>query len=380
MKFGIERLLADPELRKPLEGKRVALVAHPASVISDLTHSLDALAATGLRLTAAFGPQHGLRGDKQDNMMESPDFIDPAHQIPVFSLYGDVRRPTGQSMSTFDVVLIDLQDLGCRIYTFITTLLYMLEAAAEHGKSVWVLDRPNPAGRPIEGLTLRQGWESFVGAGPIPMRHGLTLGELGRWFVDHFKLDVDYRVIEMDDYRPNEGPSFGWPSDRVILEDRGVQIVPAAQSHELVCTGLDGERLRVAEYREELEEWASRNVLLHCLNPDRVVVRGGHLEPCAGALAEVYEQLGGRVEWYGKPHHAIYDHALQLAGNPARESVLALGDGLPTDVLGAARNGFDCVFVSGGIHAGEPFPESFASEFDLGTWTPIAVVNGLGSR
>jgi uncharacterized protein YbbC (DUF1343 family) len=215
MKLGIERLLADPELRKPLEGKRVALVAHPASVTSDLTHSLDALAATGLRITAAFGPQHGLRGDKQDNMMESPDFIDPVHEIPVFSLYGDVRRPNGQSMSTFDVVLIDLQDLGCRIYTFITTLLYMIEAAAEHGKSVWVLDRPNPAGRPIEGLTLRPGWESFVGAGPIPMRHGLTLGELGRWFVDHFKLDVDYRVIEMEGYRPDEGPGFGWPSDRI---------------------------------------------------------------------------------------------------------------------------------------------------------------------
>jgi len=157
MKLGIERLLADPELRAPLEGKRVALVAHPASVTRDLTHSLDALAATGLRLTAAFGPQHGLRGDKQDNMVESADFIDPVHEIPVFSLYGEVRRPTGQSMSTFDVVLIDLQDLGCRIYTFITTLLYMLEAAAEHRKSVWVLDRPNPAGRPIEGLTLREG-------------------------------------------------------------------------------------------------------------------------------------------------------------------------------------------------------------------------------
>ncbi len=215
MKLGVERLLADPELRKQLDGKRVALVAHPASVTRDLTHSLDALAATGLRLTAAFGPQHGLRGDKQDNMVESPDFIDPVHEIPVFSLYGEVRRPTGQSMSTFDVVLIDLQDLGCRIYTFITTLLYMLEAAAEHGKAVWVLDRPNPAGRPVEGLTLREGWESFVGAGPIPMRHGLTLGELGRWFVDHFKLDVDYRVIEMEGYRPGEGPGFGWPADRI---------------------------------------------------------------------------------------------------------------------------------------------------------------------
>ncbi len=123
----------------------------------------------------------------------------------MFSLYGEVRRPTGQSMGTFDTILIDLQDLGCRIYTFITTLLYVLEAAAEHGKSVWVLDRPNPAGRPVEGLTLRPGWESFVGAGPMPMRHGLTLGELGRWFVDHFKLDVDYRVIEMEGWQPGRG-------------------------------------------------------------------------------------------------------------------------------------------------------------------------------
>ena len=212
MNFGIDRLLADPELRKPLQGKRVALLAHPASVTQDLTHSLDALAACGgMRLSAAFGPQHGLRGDKQDNMVESPDFTDPEHGIPVFSLYGEVRRPTGQSMGTFDVILIDMQDLGCRIYTFITTLLYVLEAAAQHGKSVWVLDRPNPAGRPVEGLTLRPGWESFVGAGPIPMRHGLTLGELGRWFIDHYKLDVDYRVIEMEGYNPEAAPGYGWP-------------------------------------------------------------------------------------------------------------------------------------------------------------------------
>ncbi|PSJ39940.1 exo-beta-N-acetylmuramidase NamZ family protein [Allosphingosinicella deserti] len=217
MKFGIDRLLADPELRAPLEGKRVALLAHPASVTEDLRHSLDALAACpGIRLSAAFGPQHGLRGDKQDNMVESPDYSDPVLNIPIFSLYGEVRRPTGQSMGTFDTILIDLQDLGCRIYTFITTLLYVLEAAAEHGKSVWVLDRPNPAGRPIEGLTLRPGWESFVGAGPIPMRHGLTLGELGRWFIDTNKLDVDYRVIEMDGYRPDDAPGFGWPLDERI--------------------------------------------------------------------------------------------------------------------------------------------------------------------
>ncbi len=217
MKFGIDCLLADADLRKQLDGKRVALLAHPASVTADLTHSLDALVASGLNVTAAFGPQHGLRGDKQDNMMESPDFTDPAHAIPIFSLYGEVRRPTGQAMKTFDVILIDMQDLGCRIYTFITTLLYMLEAAAEHGKSVWVLDRPNPAGRPIEGLTLLPGWESFVGAGPIPMRHGLTLGELGQWFIQYYKIDVDYRVIAMEGYQPDAAPGFGWPSDRLWI-------------------------------------------------------------------------------------------------------------------------------------------------------------------
>jgi uncharacterized protein YbbC (DUF1343 family) len=218
MKFGIDRLLSEPELRVPLKGKRVALLAHPASVTADLTHSLDALAALdGINVTAAFGPQHGLRGDKQDNMMESPDFTDPVLGIPVFSLYGEVRRPTGQSMGTFDVILIDMQDLGCRIYTFITTLLYMLEAAAEHGKTVWVLDRPNPAGRPVEGLTLLPGWESFVGVGPMPMRHGMTLGELGQWFIDHYKIDVDYRVIAMEGHDPDAAPGFGWPSDRIWI-------------------------------------------------------------------------------------------------------------------------------------------------------------------
>jgi uncharacterized protein YbbC (DUF1343 family) len=210
--FGLDRLIAEPELRRPLAGRRVALLAHPASVTSSLEHALDALAALGdLELTAAFGPQHGLRGDKQDNMIESPDFLDPAHGIPVFSLYGEVRRPTPAMLDSFDVLLVDLQDLGCRIYTFITTLRYVLEAAAARGKSVWVLDRPNPIGRPVEGLTLRAGWESFVGAGPMPMRHGLTLGELGHWFIRHLKLDVDYRVIEMQGWQPARAPGFGWP-------------------------------------------------------------------------------------------------------------------------------------------------------------------------
>ena len=212
MKFGLERLLEAPALRKPLAGRRVALLAHPASVTRDLTHSLDALTALNdIKISAAFGPQHGLRGDKQDNMVESPDFNDPVHGIPVFSLYGQVRRPTAAMMDTFDVLLVDLQDLGCRIYTFITTLRYVLEEAAKAHKSVWILDRPNPAGRPVEGLRLRAGWESFVGAGTLPLRHGLTLGELAKWFVDTLEIDVDYRVITMEGWRPEEAPGYGWP-------------------------------------------------------------------------------------------------------------------------------------------------------------------------
>ncbi len=212
MKVGIERLLEERALREPLAGRRVALLAHPASVTRDLVHSLDTLAATGdIRLTAAFGPQHGLRGDKQDNMVESADFTDPVHGIPVYSLYGKARRPTAEMMASFDVLLVDLQDLGCRVYTFATTLRYVLEAAAQHRKAVWVLDRPNPAGRPVEGMKLRDGWESFVGAGPMPMRHGLTLGELARWFVRVLRLDVECRVIEMEGWRPSAAPGHGWP-------------------------------------------------------------------------------------------------------------------------------------------------------------------------
>ena len=216
--FGIDRLIADPALRAPLAGRRVALVAHPASLTRDLTHSLDALhALPGINLTAAFGPQHGLKGDKQDNMVESGDFLDPALGIPVFSLYGEVRRPTPAMIDHADVFLFDLQDLGCRIYTFVTTLLYLLEACAGTGKAVWVLDRPNPAGRPVEGLALIPGNESFVGAGPMPMRHGLTLGEMVHWFVRHYGLDVDYRVIAREGWAPEAGPGYGWPEDRVWI-------------------------------------------------------------------------------------------------------------------------------------------------------------------
>jgi uncharacterized protein YbbC (DUF1343 family) len=212
MLLGIDRLLKDELLREPLSGKRLALLAHPASMTGDFAHAIDAIAAAGLELSCAFGPQHGMKGEKQDNMVESENDIDPALGIPVFSLYGEVRRPTDAMMDRFDVLLIDVQDLGTRVYTFLTTLLYVLEAAAKKKKPVFLLDRPNPVGRPIEGSALRPGWESFVGAGPLPMRHGLTLGEAALWFKKHFRLDVDLNVVAMQGYDPAASPGYGWPA------------------------------------------------------------------------------------------------------------------------------------------------------------------------
>lgn len=212
MKFGLDRLLTEPSLRESLRGRRVALLGHPASVTASGQHALDALAAIkDFKLTAAFGPQHGLRGDKQDNMIETEDYFDPQLGIPVFSLYGTTRVPTEGMLDHCDVVLVDLQDLGCRIYTFVTTLRYVMQAAARTGKAVWVLDRPNPIGRPIEGLALRAGWESFVGAGPMPMRHGLTLGELAQWFKSELALPLELEVIAMQGWQPQSAPGFGWP-------------------------------------------------------------------------------------------------------------------------------------------------------------------------
>jgi HAD superfamily hydrolase (TIGR01459 family) len=171
---------------------------------------------------------------------------------------------------------------------------------------------------------------------------------------------------------------IGTTADRIILEGRGVQIAEGGEFTELACTGLDDDRRHVEDYRTQLEELADRDVLLHCLNPDRIVVRGDASEPCAGALADIYLGLGGRVTWYGKPFPAIYDHALGLAGHPPASQVLAIGDGLPTDIVGAAKRGFDAIFVAGGIHAGEPFPEDFGERNGLGDWQPIAVVESIG--
>lgn len=211
--MGLEVLLEDKKLVKALKKKRVALICHPASVDSKLQHSFDLLYKK-IGLASAFGPQHGVKGEKQDNMIESGDFIHPDYKIPIFSLYGKVRSPTKKMMDTFDIAIFDLQDLGCRIYTFITTLLFVMQECEKYNKQFIVLDRPNPAGREIEGFALRVGWQSFVGAAEFPMRHGLTPGEMALFYKAHFKLNLDLKVIKMKAYAPEKKTGFGWPPDR----------------------------------------------------------------------------------------------------------------------------------------------------------------------
>lgn len=171
---------------------------------------------------------------------------------------------------------------------------------------------------------------------------------------------------------------IGTQSDRDILEGKGVAIADDPTFTNLACTGLDEHRRKPSQYEAELRDLAARGVVMHCLNPDRVVVSGGMRQACAGALADLYEGMDGRVEWYGKPYPAIYRHALALAGGAAPAEVLAIGDNLQTDMLGAARMGYDCVFVEGGIDAGKPFPRDFARTHGLGDWQPIAIVQSIG--
>ena len=197
---GLEAFLASPP--RSLAKARLGLLCNQASVDSRYRHARDLVAkAAGRRLTALFSPQHGIFGEKQDNMIESVHGRDPMLGIPVYSLYADVRRPTAEMFAGIDALLIDLQDVGCRVYTFITTLRYCLEEAARLGKKVVVLDRPNPIGGAMEGNLLDPLLISFVGAHRLPMRHGLTLGELARLFVAEGGIDADLEVVRLRGWR-----------------------------------------------------------------------------------------------------------------------------------------------------------------------------------
>jgi len=206
VRTGLERLLAGEA--EHLRERSLGLILHPASVDSSLTLSVDALLAAGFRVEALFGPQHGARGEKQDNMIESEDYTDPITGLPVHSLYSDVRKPTAEMLDGLDAVVFDLQDVGVRVYTFVWTMALAMEACAEAGVSFVVLDRPNPVGGVVrEGPVLRAGFESFVGLHPVPLRHGLTCGELARWLNAERGIDCALEVVECTGWRR----SMTWP-------------------------------------------------------------------------------------------------------------------------------------------------------------------------
>jgi len=199
VRLGSERLLDS----STLDGQRVGIVCNPASVDSELRHIADRLLAhPRARLAAIFGPQHGFRSDVQDNMIETPHGADEVRRVPVYSLYSDTREPTADMLRDLDVLVIDLQDVGVRIYTYIYTMANCLKAARRHGVKVIVCDRPNPIdGVDVEGMVLVPGFESFVGMYPIPMRHGMTIAEVARLFNEHFGIGADLDVVTMEGWR-----------------------------------------------------------------------------------------------------------------------------------------------------------------------------------
>ena len=202
---GLERLLAGAGSHlKPLS---LGLIIHPASVTREFQLSVDTLLQEGFSIKALFGPQHGARGEKQDNMIESGHYADPYTGLPVHSLYSNVRKPTPEMLSGLDAIVFDLQDVGVRVYTFIWTMLLAMEACAEIGIRFIVLDRPNPIGGiQREGAVLRKDFESFVGLHPIPLRHGLTCGELATWMNETRGIGCDLEIIECRGWRR----SMGW--------------------------------------------------------------------------------------------------------------------------------------------------------------------------
>ena len=199
VRLGSDLLLASSRLK----GARVGIVCNHASLDRGFLHIVDRLAAApDVTLAAIFGPQHGFRSDVQDNMIETPHADDPARRVPVYSLYSETREPTAAMLASLDFLIIDLQDIGARIYTYIYTMANCLRASARHGVRVIVCDRPNPiGGTDVEGALLVEGFESFVGQFPIPMRHGMTIGELARLFNEHFAIGASLEIVQMEGWR-----------------------------------------------------------------------------------------------------------------------------------------------------------------------------------
>jgi uncharacterized protein YbbC (DUF1343 family) len=336
---GLECLL--DRIRRGAVHGRVGLVCNPASVDAELTHAADRLAAAqGVTLAALFGPQHGFRSDLQDNMIETPHANDTVRRVPIFSLYSETREPTGAMLEGLDFLIIDLQEVGTRIYTYVYTMANCLRACARHGVKAIVCDRPNPiSGARVEGPMLRPEWTSFVGQFPIPMRHGMTIGELARLFNEHFGIGADLDVVSMEGWRremyfDHTGLPWIMPSPNIPTLDSAI-VFPGAvlvegttlsegrgttRPFELIgAPWIDGDRLAAAMNRRELPGVRFRSVFFEptfqkharttCGGCQIHVIDRAAFQPVATSVAlleEFRQQDPGRFGWKPPPYE--YEH------------------------------------------------------------------------
>ena len=361
--LGVEKLLADR--RASINGARVGLVCHPASVDHSLQHVADLFKAQhGCTLTALFGPQHGIRGDVQDNMIESPHAFDQATGLPIYSLYSEIREPTERMLEEVDVIVFDMQDVGCRIYTFVYTMANCMRAARKHGKKIVVCDRPNPIGGVhVAGTVLEAGFESFVGQFPIATRHGMTVGELALMFNEQGSIGCDLEVIEMDGWNrqdcfddtdiPWVMPSPNMPTldtatvfpgtvhleGTQMSEGRGTTrpfeivgapyIDPDKFSKTLNRHELQGVRFRPIYFLPTFQKHAGQvcgGVQLHVLERDvfESVIAG------VAIVKTAFELYGEQFKWKEPPYEYVYDKNPfdVIAGTDALRRAVERGDSL----------------------------------------------------
>ena len=356
---------------KRLAGARIGVVCNHASINREFVHVIDRAAATdGVTLGAIFGPQHGFRSDVQDNMVETPHHDDARRRVPIFSLYSETREPTGHMLGNIDVLVVDLQDIGARIYTYVYTMANCMRAAAKHRLQVIVCDRPNPiGGQAVEGATLRRGWESFVGLFPIPMRHGMTIGEIAKLFNDAFGIGASLEVIPMEGWSrsmyadatalPWVMPSPNMPTldtavvypgtvlfeGTMLSEGRGTtrpfELVGAPWieaerfAAEMNALGLPGARFRPAGFEPTFQKHARQSCggcQIHVLDREafRPVMTGV-------ALIDRFRRFdAGRFEWRQPPYE--YEHDKMPIDILAGSDVLRtqIESGMPVDEIAAS--------------------------------------------
>jgi uncharacterized protein YbbC (DUF1343 family) len=337
--LGIDRLLSTE--RHLLDGRKVGLLCNPASIDARFRHSADLLfEQPGVTLGAIFGPQHGFRADLHDNMIETPHASDARRRVPIFSLYSETREPSSDMFSGLDALVIDIQDVGTRVYTFVYTMANCLRAAVKHHLPVIVCDRPNPIdGVDVEGNILRDEYTSFVGQFPIPMRHGMTVGELASLFNQHFRIGADLHVVAMDGWKramyydetalPWVIPSPNMPTLETAMVFPGAVLFEGTKlsegrgttrPFELVgAPWIDGDHLaeamnarrlpgvhfRPAFFEPTFQKHAGQTCggcQIHVL--DRKTFRP--VRTCVELIAEFRRQDPGRFEWREPPYE--YEH------------------------------------------------------------------------